>query len=98
MNKAKNDTATMCANLAERALRELGKNRTSVCGANDGHEQLIERCSDAFVDLADALQALDEASTLEERVALTERSQRRCGAVAALLAVLNDSIDLGLPR
>jgi len=87
----------MVAALAARTLRELGDNRDDVSYAGHGTEALMERASDTFVELADALKDLDGARTLAERVLYLERVRRRCGQTAAVLAVIMDSVDLGLP-
>lgn len=92
----KRSTEEMVANLAARAQRELG-HRDSVEFIGHGPEHLMERASDAFVELADALKDLDGARTLAERVLYLERVRRRCGQTTGVLAVLMDSVDLGLP-
>lgn len=95
--KTEKTPAAMVAALTTRAMRYLGPKREDVEFIDHGHEALMERASDAFVDLADALKELSGAQTLAERVMYLERVRARCGTVVGIVAVIMDSVDMGLP-
>ena len=92
----KRSTEDMAAHLAARVVSELG-HRGTIQFIDHGPEALMERASDSFVDLSDALKELAGARTLSERVMYLERVRRRCGQTAGILAVLMDGLDMGLP-
>lgn len=98
MNRHVVDEHRVVAELASYQTAKLAARRERGHWRKYSLDSLLEMASDEFVELADAIEELKQARTLEERVRCAERVKLEAADAANYLAFIVANADVGLPR